>query len=163
MSSRRKFLKEFSSAALVATAGAWQATANQEAAEHRILLAERKISSNDTIRVACIGFGIMGLNNVRTIKKIPGIELAAVCDLYKGRLQRAKELYGNDLFVTQDYREVLDRKDVDAVIVATSDHWHARIATEAMQKGKHVYCEKPMVHRISEGMGISTRKDKQRK
>ena len=79
--------------------------------EERILLAERKVSSKRCIRVACIGFGIMGLNNVRTMTKIPGIELAAVCDLYTGRLERAKELYGKDLFVTQDYREILERKE----------------------------------------------------
>src|SRR5215216_5090533 len=122
MSTRRRFLKEFGSAALVASAGAWRIAGNEEAVEQRVLLAEKKFSSNDVIKVACIGFGIMGLNNVRNMLKIPGIELAAVCDLYTGRLERAKELFGNDLFVAQDYREVLNRPDVGAVIIATSDH-----------------------------------------
>src|SRR5262245_33265638 len=126
MSSRRKFLKGFGSAAILASAGAWKMTGNEETVEQRTLLVERNISSNDVIRVAVIGFGIMGLNNIKTIQKIPGIELAGVCDLYTGRLQRAKELYGNNIFTTQDYHEVLDRKDVDAVIIATSDHWHDR-------------------------------------
>lgn len=154
MSSRRNFLKGFGSAALLASAGAWKATANEEAVEQRILLAEKKFSPNNVIRVGCIGFGIMGLNNIKTIKSIPGIELAGVCDLYKGRLQRARELYGNGLFVTQDYREMLNRKDIDAVIVATSDHWHDRISIDAMKKGKAVYCEKPMVHQLNEGWPV---------
>jgi predicted dehydrogenase len=148
---RRKFLKQFGSAALLASAGAWKAIGNDEATEERMLLAEKKISSNDTVRVACIGFGIMGLNNIRTMLKVPGVELAAVCDLYTGRLERAKELYGKDLYVTQDYNEVLNRKDIDAVIVATSDHWHDRISIDAMKKGKAVYCEKPLVHQLNEG------------
>ena len=112
MNNRRKFLKELSGAALLASAGAWKLTGNEQATEERMLLVEKKVSSNDAIRVACIGFGIMGLNNVRTMLKVPGVELAAVCDLYTGRLERAKELFGKDLFVTQDYREVLERKDI---------------------------------------------------
>jgi predicted dehydrogenase len=152
--SRRKFLKTFGTSALLASAGAWKAIGNEEKTEERMLLVERKISSNANIRVACIGFGIMGLNNVRTMLKVPGTELAAVCDLYTGRLERAKELYGKDLFVTQDYREVLERKDVDAVIIATSDHWHDRISIDAMKKGKAVYCEKPMIHQLNEGWAV---------
>src|SRR5688572_17305647 len=154
MSSRRKFLREFGSLAVLTSAGAWKAIGHEEAVEQRMLLVDSPVASNDVIRVACIGFGIMGLSNIRTIQKIPGIELAAVCDLYKGRLQRAKELYGDQIFVTQDYREVLDRKDVDAVIVATSDHWHDRISIDAMKKGKAIYCEKPMIHQLSEGAAM---------
>ena len=80
--------------------------------------------------------GIMGNNNVNTALKVPGVQLVAACDLYTGRLERAKEIYGKDLFVTNDYRKILDRKDIDAVIIATSDHWHARITKEALAKRK---------------------------
>src|ERR1700730_6469032 len=153
-SSRRKFLKNISTTALLASAGACKAFGNEEKAEQRTLLAEKKIASNDKVRIAVIGMGIMGHNDLRTALKVPGAELAAVCDLYDGRLARAKEMYGNNLFTTRDYREILDRKDIDAVIISTSDNWHSRISIEAMKKGKAVYCEKPMVHRISEGLPV---------
>ena len=111
-------------------------------------------SPNDNIRIATIGMGIMGNVDTDSALKIPGIELAAVCDLYDGRLIRAKEKYGNDIFTTRDYREILNRKDIDAVIIATADLWHSRIAIEAMNSGKAVYCEKPVVHKISEGLPV---------
>ena len=112
------------------------------------------IAANDRIRVACIGLGIMGNKDCATALKVPGVELVAACDLYTGRLTAAKEKYGSNLSVTKDYRSLLERSDIDAVIIATCDRWHARIATEAMRKGKAVYCEKPVVREIEEGLGV---------
>ena len=152
--SRRRFLQQLGVSAAALGAGPLASLANKEKIEERIIHYEKPVSSNDTVRLAVIGTGIMGHQNLGTALKIPGVELVAACDLYSGRLERMKELYGVNLFTTRDYREILDRKDVDVVLVATSDHWHARISTEAMQKGKHVYCEKPMVHKISEGQGV---------
>lgn len=111
-------------------------------------------SANDQVNVAVIGMGIMGFNNLETTVQVPGVKLVGVCDLYSGRLDRSKEIYGKDIFTTKNYQEILDRKDVDAVIIATSDHWHDRISIEAMNKGKHVYCEKPMVHKLEEGAEV---------
>ena len=114
----------------------------------------KSFSANDKVNIAVIGMGIMGFSNAQTSVKVPGVKLVAACDLYSGRLERSKEMFGKDLFVTRDYREILDRKDIDAVIVATSDHWHDRISIDAMNKGKHVYCEKPMVHKLDEGAAV---------
>jgi len=115
---------------------------------------DTKVSANDRIRIATIGFGGMGSGDTGHALSIPGVELAAVCDIYDGRLARARELYGSQIFTTRDHREILARKDIDAVIIATPDHWHARITTEALDAGKDVYCEKPMVHTVEEGHGV---------
>jgi predicted dehydrogenase len=150
-SDRRKFIKQLGST-IVLTSASLSSFAAMEANERRILQTEKRYSSNDKIRIATIGMGIMGFNDTRAALTCPGVELVAVCDLYQGRLQRAKEVYGNSIFTTIDYHEILDRKDVDAVIIATSDNWHSTIAIDAMHKGKAVYSEKPMVHYLSEGL-----------
>ncbi|MEO6329097.1 MAG: Gfo/Idh/MocA family oxidoreductase [Ginsengibacter sp.] len=152
--SRRKFLQQIGSAGLLAAASPLNGLAFSEKAEERIITYSKKISANDKIRIAVIGFGIQGHMDAATALKVPGVELAAVSDLYTGRLENAKELYGKDIFTTKNYHEILDRKDVDAVIIAVTDHWHARITREALKKGKAVYCEKPMVHKISEGRAV---------
>lgn len=113
--------------------------------------ATKKHAANDKINLALIGSGIQGISDTTAALKVEGIELVAACDLYIGRLDRAKELWGQDIFVTRDYREILNRKDIDAVIVATPDHWHRKISTEAMKSGKAVYCEKPMIQKFEEG------------
>ena len=150
-SDRRKFLKQLGST-VVLTSAALSGFAALEDHERRILQAEKRISSNDKIRIATIGMGIMGFNDTRAALTCPGVELVACCDLYKGRLERAKEVFGKDIFTTNDYNVILDRKDIDAVIIATSDNWHSTIAIAAMKKGKAVYSEKPMVHYLSEGL-----------
>jgi predicted dehydrogenase len=111
-------------------------------------------SKNDAIQIALIGTGGQGMDDTKTALRVPGVKLVAACDVYQGRLTRARELWGNDLFVTRDFREILARPDVDAVIVATPDHWHDRVAIAAMNAGKHVYCEKPMVQKVEYGAAM---------
>ena len=123
-------------------------------AEERILRYEQKISANDKIRLGVIGYGVQGHMDLDTALKVPGVELAGICDLYTGRLENAKERFGNDLYTTRNYKDLLDKKDIDAVIIATHDVWHSRITLDALAKGKHVYCEKPMVYKIAEGYPV---------
>ena len=115
------------------------------------LLAAQNVSPNDRVRIALIGAGGQGSGDTRNSLNVGGVELVAVADIYEGRLTRAREVWGDRLFTTRDYREVLARKDVDAIIVGTPDHWHSTISIDAMNAGKDVYCEKPMVQQLAEG------------
>lgn len=109
---------------------------------------------NDNVNIALIGSGGMGVQDTLTALQVPGVKLIAVCDLYNGRLKEAKDRWGADLFTTRSYQELINRKDIDAVIVATPDHWHQQISIAAMRAGKHIYCEKPMVHAVTEGPAL---------
>jgi predicted dehydrogenase len=153
--SRRSFVKKFTGTALATAVGPALFTSSKAATILEAPSLEHKTySPNDQVNVAIIGMGIMGFSNAHWTTQVPGVKLIGACDLYTGRLDHAKEVYGKDLFVTRNYKEILDRKDIDAVIIATSDHWHDRISIEAMNKGKHVYCEKPMVHKLEEGADV---------
>ncbi len=155
--SRRSFLKKFGASALVAGV-APQAMAISKN-HHLLLPAYQKkgamsTAANDQIQLGVIGAGIIGFYNIDSALEVPGMKLTAVCDLYDGRLAQAKVKYGNDIFVTKDYRELLDRNDIDAVLIATPDHWHDRMSKDAMEKGLAVYCEKPMVQKVEEGKAV---------
>ena len=142
---RRTFIK----AASLAAAGA-----NLEMLAEAPQEAGRQIAANDHIQIALIGAGIQGQGDTKVALQVPGTKLMAVADCYDGRLAHAKELWGKDVFTTRDYREILERKDIDAVIIATPDHWHKQAAVDAMKAGKDVYCEKPMIHLYSDGPEI---------
>jgi predicted dehydrogenase len=109
------------------------------------------VAANDHIQIALIGAGGQGMGDTKTAIQVPGVKLVAVADCYDGRLAHSKELWGDDIFTTRDYREVLARKDIDAVIIGTPDHWHKQASVDAMKAGKDVYCEKPMIHLYSDG------------
>ena len=152
--SRKRFLQQIGATSLAAAAFPLQSLFAREKAEERILRYEKKISSGEKIRLGVIGFGVQGHMDLETALKVPGVELGGICDLYTGRLENAKEMFGNDLYTTRNYKDLIDRSDIDAVIIATTDCWHARITIDALAKGKHVYCEKPMVFKISEGQDV---------
>jgi predicted dehydrogenase len=152
-SSRRNFIKTLAASTAAVAAGTHVFAAEDKSAHFRILK-KQPPSANDNINIALIGTGGMGTQDTITALTVPGIKLVAVCDLYDGRLQEAKTRWGKDIFTTRSYKEILNRKDVDAVIIATPDHWHQQISIDAMKAGKHVYCEKPMVHSILEGPAV---------
>src|SRR5438034_11635879 len=86
------------------------------------------LAANDHIQFALVGAGGQGQGDTRTAVETPGVKLVAVADCYDGRLTHAKEIWGNDIFATRDYREILSRPDIDAVLIATPDHWHKQAA-----------------------------------
>ena len=153
--SRRSFLKKASlTTAAISASPLLFATSLEEKLPLIRSYSDRSYAANDHINLAIIGSGIQGIYDTNTALGVVGVKLVAACDLYDGRLDRAKELWGDSIFVTRDYRKILERKDVDAVIIATPDHWHQKITIEALKAGKHVYCEKPMVQKYEEGEAI---------
>ena len=150
--SRRKFIRKVTGGVLASSIPEiLKATGKSEKFERLI---RNYYSPNDNIQVGLIGAGGMGIADANTAMSVPGAKIVAACDLYDGRIEAAKKNYGNDIFTTSDYREILQRKDIDAVIVGTPDHWHKDISVAAMNSGKAVYCEKPMVHDVSEGSAV---------
>ncbi len=139
---RRKFVERLGKGAVAAGtllgAAPWASQAQAPAASNRV-------------RLGLIGFGIRGRQLLSAIQRVRGAEVVAVADLYDGYLERARELTGKGVETTRDYRRLLDRKDIDAVVVATPDHWHVRIMLDAASAGKDIYAEKPLTHTWEEG------------
>src|ERR1700733_2412516 len=152
--SRRNFLSNMAKAVAASSFIPNVISARDREARFEWLKRGVPYSANDHIQVALIGAGGMGNADTSTTVTVPGMKLVAACDLYDGRLDAIKKKYGNDITVTKEYKEILARKDIDAVIVATPDHWHKDISIAAMNSGKAVYCEKPMVHDITEGPAV---------
>ena len=116
--------------------------------------AKRKAGPNDTIRLGFIGLGGMGTGLLNIFRGFDDVQVAAVCDVYEPNREKAKELAGGKPESYKDFRQVIDRKDIDAVVVATPDHWHFIPTILACQSGKDVYCEKPLSFRIAEGRAM---------
>src|ERR1035437_7671749 len=120
------------------------------------LLAQKPAASN-TGRKICfvsIGTGIRGCDLLRSARKVATGECVGTADLYTMHQQAGKEAWGADIPTTRDYRSLLDRKDVDAVIVAVADFQHGRVVLDCLEAGKDVYCEKPMSHNVADGLAM---------
>jgi predicted dehydrogenase len=150
---RRDFLKK-----AVGTTAALTAASSAFAAKGPAKASSRVVGANDIINLGVIGVGGRGSYLAGKFKKFGednpnSCRIAAVCDVYEKRKRQAAELHGVKGYL--DYREVLALNDIDAVIVATPDHWHARVAMDALDSVKDVYCEKPMTHTIDEALQLA--------
>jgi predicted dehydrogenase len=103
------------------------------------------------VRLGFLGAGIRGTLDMEAAKGINGVEIVAAADCYKGHLDRVREQVSPAIQTTGSYKEIIARPDIDAVIIATPDHWHLKMTQEALAAGKHVYCEKPLTHSWEEG------------
>jgi len=154
--SRRQFMRSAGITAAGMVAGSFLGDRVLAAAAGKAPPPPRVIGANDRINIAVIGVGGMGNGHVGHIKGLEeqqNVKLVAVCDVfasYRARAQQASGVPADSVYI--DYRKLLERKDIDEVIVATPDHWHGQICCDAMQSGKHVYVEKPMTRHFDEAM-----------
>lgn len=115
---------------------------------------ESKSSPNERIGLGFIGVGPRGMALLREFQQFPDVDIVAVCDVHQERVDKAITTTGGKATGEKDFRRVLDRKDVDAVVIATPPHWHALISIMACQAGKDVYCEKPMCLTVAEAKAM---------
>jgi predicted dehydrogenase len=123
----------------------------------------RGFAANDSLTVGCLGTGGRCQHLMKSLAQVPGVKIAAVCDIYDPHLHSAVKLADSRAVATKHYREVLDRKDIDAVLIASPDHWHVPMAVDACNAGKDVYVEKPLTHDLAEGAAIVEAQNHHRK
>ena len=112
-------------------------------------------AANDTINVACLGTGGRCRRLMPRLASVPGVRLAAVCDVWDGHLAKGAKLADpNAIREDTDFRRLLDRSDIDAVLIGAPDHWHVPMTVAACEAGKDVYVEKPLTHHIGEGSAV---------
>ena len=114
--------------------------------------AAQEAPASDRVRFGIVGVGMEGSNLLSTAIQLHGVECVAAADLYDGRHELAKEIVGKPIRTTRRYKELLDSKDIDAIVVAVPDHWHKQVVVDAVTAGKDVYCEKPMSHNPADGL-----------
>jgi predicted dehydrogenase len=141
---RRDFLRTAGGGAAFVAAGGWLCAGRAEA----------KVTPNEKITLGLIGCGGMGNAHLDSLLGRKDVEIAAVCDVNIPRYEAARAKAGGRCEGYQDWRRVLDRKDIDAILAATPDHWHALMAVSGCEAGKDVYVEKPMTTMIAEGRRV---------
>ena len=157
--SRRDFLKTATASGVVAATTLMASERAPLAASTSATTKRRVLGANDRVRIGLVGVKGMGGGHLRNLvgpdMKDDNVEVVAVCDLWQTARQRAQQTAQlPDARVYSDYRRLLENDDVDAVVVATPDHWHGRIGIDALLSGKHVYIEKPMTRRLDEAFKI---------
>jgi predicted dehydrogenase len=116
--------------------------------------ASQSTAASDRVRFGIVGVGMEGSQLLSTAIQLPGVECVAASDLYDGRHTLAKEIVGKPIRTTRRYQELLDSKDIDAILIAVPDHWHKQVVVDAVSAGKDVYCEKPMSHNPADGLAM---------
>ena len=119
--------------------------------------------ANDTVNIGCIGTGGRCRRLMTNLADIPGTRITAVCDIWDDSLEQAKQLADPGAFATKDYRELLARSDVDAVLIGSPDHWHVAMTIDACNAGKDVFVEKPLTHDLSEGEAVIRAQDQNKR
>lgn len=112
------------------------------------------MGANDAVRLGLIGCGGRGLYVTGFMRRVAGVQLAAVCDVDRRLAEKARAQAGGECAAEQDFRKLLERKDLDAVAVATPDHWHALATIRSLEAGRAVYVEKPLAHHVREGRAM---------
>ena len=145
--SRRSFILSASTAAAATIAGS-SATA---------------FAANETINVACIGTGGRCRHLMKSLAKIEKVRMSAVCDVWDAALAEGKKLADPKAIESRNWKEILDNKDIDAVLIGTPDHWHVPLTVAACAANKHVYVEKPLTHDLSEGKAVVDAQNKHKR
>jgi predicted dehydrogenase len=140
LTTRRSFLAQTSAIAAAGVTVPYWMTSSARAAE----------SKNDRPLVGCIGTGDRWMGGIADPLKAHG-DIVAVCDVDRKHAEAGREKAGGKADIYEDYRQLLDRKDIDVVSIVTPDHWHTKIAIDALKAGKDIYCEKPLTLTIDEG------------
>src|SRR3954464_15064240 len=123
----------------------------------------RGYAANDTLNVGCIGTGGRCQTLMKSLVRVPNVRIVSVCDIYEPHLDKARNLADPDASVHNRYQELLERKDVDAVLIGAPDHWHVPMTVDACEAGKDVYVEKPLPHDPSEGPAVIAAQDRNRR
>ena len=112
------------------------------------------VAPSDRITIGMIGAGARAHQLVEAFKEFPEVEIVAACDAYTGRLKRMKSRTDGRAETMADYRDIISRDDIDAVVISSPDHWHYQHSVDSLNAGKHAYIEKPLTYSLEEGAGI---------
>ncbi len=127
------------------------------------LAAPRAFGADDVVRIGCIGTGGRCRQLLPALKRVPGARVVALCDVNDAAIDATRPMVDAGVFVTRRYKELLDRKDVLAVLIASPDHWHVPMTVDACAAGKDVYVEKPLTHGRAEGAAVQEAQDHHRR